>query len=75
VPTDLAFYRDRIDETWALFGEDRVLYGSDWPNSDQWAPYAAVFGLVREYFAKRSAEVRDKYFYRNSQAAYRWSGA
>jgi L-fucono-1,5-lactonase len=74
VPTDLGFYRDRIDEMFALFGEDRVLYGSDWPNSDQWAPYGEVFRLMRDYFASKSAEVRDKYFYRNSVAAYLWRG-
>src|SRR5205085_11344570 len=39
VPEDLAFYKSRLDEIFALFGEDRLLYGSDWPNSDQWAPY------------------------------------
>jgi predicted TIM-barrel fold metal-dependent hydrolase len=54
VPTDLAFYRERIDETFSLFGEDRVLYGSDWPNSDQWAAYSGVFNLVRTYFADKS---------------------
>jgi predicted TIM-barrel fold metal-dependent hydrolase len=73
VPLDLAFYRDRIDETFSLFGEDRVLYGSDWPNSDQWAPYADVFNLVRTYFAGKPASVRDKYFYQNSLRAYRWT--
>jgi predicted TIM-barrel fold metal-dependent hydrolase len=72
VPTDLAFYRDRIDEVFSLFGEDRVLYGSDWPNSDLWASYSDVFHLVRAYFATKSADVRDKYFYRNSLSAYRW---
>jgi L-fucono-1,5-lactonase len=72
VPTDLAFYRERIDETFSLFGEDRVLYGSDWPNSDQWGSYAAVFNLVAEYFAGKPRATRDKYFHQNSIAAYRW---
>ncbi|MFN0166588.1 MAG: amidohydrolase family protein, partial [Bryobacteraceae bacterium] len=39
IPTDLAFYRPKLDEMWELFGEDRLLYGSDWPNSDNWKPY------------------------------------
>ena len=39
---DLAFYRARLDELYGIFGEDRVLFGSDWPNSDQWAPYPKV---------------------------------
>ena len=72
VPEDLAFYRDRLDELFGLFGEDRVLYGSDWPNSDQWGPYATVFRVVHDYFMAKGQAVAEKYFYRNSIAAYRW---
>ena len=72
VPVDLPFYRDRLDQLTGIFGEDRVLYGSDWPNSDQWAPYPKVFGLVSEYFAGKSRAVAEKYFWKNSLAAYRW---
>jgi L-fuconolactonase len=71
VPEDLAFYRDRINDVFELFGEDRVLYGSDWPNSDQWGPYGTVLRIVREYFAGKPSEIAEKYFYRNSIAAYR----
>src|SRR5260370_383340 len=42
VPEDLNFYRPRLDELWEIFGEDRLLYGSDWPNSDLWAQYPQV---------------------------------
>jgi L-fuconolactonase len=73
VPRDLAFYRPRLDELWGLFGEDRLVYGSDWPNSDPFAPYDVVLGLVREYFAAKGEAAAEKYFFRNSQAAYRWS--
>ena len=41
VPADLNFYRPRLDEIWDIFGEDRLLYGSDWPNSDRWGRYSA----------------------------------
>ena len=51
---DLAFYRARLDELWDIFGENSLMYGSDWPNSDQWAPYSTVFRLVQEYFAGKS---------------------
>jgi L-fuconolactonase len=71
VPLDLAFYRDRLDELCGLFGEDRLLYGSDWPNSDQWAPYEQVLRVVREYFAAKGPAA-EKYFWKNSTAAYRW---
>jgi L-fuconolactonase len=72
VPTDLAFYRDRIDRIFDVFGENRVLYGSDWPNSDQWGDYATVFHLVHEYFSAKGKTVAEKYFWKNSVQAYRW---
>ncbi len=72
VPRDLAFYRPRLDDLYGIFGEDRLLYGSDWPNSDPLAPYAAVFSLVHEYFAGKGRAAAEKYFSKNSQAAYRW---
>ena len=72
VPEDLAFYRDRLDELFGLFGEDRLVYGSDWPNSDNWAPYPAVFHVVHEYFTAKGRPIAEKYFWKNSQKAYRW---
>ena len=72
VPTDLNFYRSRLDELCGVFGEDRVLYGSDWPNSDQWADYPHVLRVVREYFAAKGKTAAEKYFWKNSVAAYRW---
>jgi L-fuconolactonase len=73
VPRDLNIYRPRLDELWGLFGEDRVLYGSDWPNSDPFAPYPVVLALVREYFEGKGREAPEKYFWKNSKAAYRWA--
>jgi predicted TIM-barrel fold metal-dependent hydrolase len=72
VPRELNFYRDTLDRITGIFGEDRVLYGSDWPNSDQWRPYGDVLGLVQEYFAGKSTLAAEKYFWKNSVAAYRW---
>jgi L-fuconolactonase len=72
VPNDLNFYRPRLDELWDLFGQDRLLYGSDWPNSDLWAPYSTVLKLAREYFVGKGPSVAKKFFFENSVAAYRW---
>ncbi len=72
VPTDLSFYRPKLDELFGIFGEDRVLFGSDWPNSDNWVPYPQVFGTVHEYFTAKGPVIAEKYFRKNSVAAYRW---
>jgi L-fuconolactonase len=72
VPLDIAFYIDRLDQIFNTFGEDRVLFGSDWPNGDQWATYPEVFKLAQQYFDTKSRAAAEKYYWKNSIAAYKW---
>jgi predicted TIM-barrel fold metal-dependent hydrolase len=72
IPVDLAFYRPRLDEILDVFGIDRVLYGSDWPNGDQWLPVPVGFKIVQEYFLGKGKAAAEKYFWRNSTKAYKW---
>lgn len=72
VAYDLAAYRAKLDEIYEVFGPDRLLYGSDWPNSDPLGTYKQVLSIVREYFTAKGREVAEKYFWKNSIAAYRW---
>jgi predicted TIM-barrel fold metal-dependent hydrolase len=69
---DLGAYRARIDRLYETFGEDRILFGSDWPNSDGVAPVATVLGVVKTYFASKPRAVQEKYFWKNSVRAYKW---
>jgi L-fuconolactonase len=72
VPQDLNFYRSRLDEMWGIFGQNRLIYGSDWPNSDLSAPYSQVLSLVRQYFDAKGTVAVEDFFWKNSAAAYRW---
>ena len=72
VSTDLETYRDHLDRLVETFGEDRIIFGSDWPNSDGFASIDHVFRLATEYVAARPPAVAEKYFWKNSVAAYRW---
>jgi len=72
VPLDLNFYKPRLDELWEIFGEERLIFGSDWPNSDHWGTYPQVFNVVREYFTSKGRAAAEKFFWKNSVAAYRW---
>jgi hypothetical protein len=49
-----------------------VLFGSDWPNSDNWRPYGDGLSLVQEYFLAKPRAVAEKYFAKNSRKAYNW---
>jgi predicted TIM-barrel fold metal-dependent hydrolase len=56
----------------AAFGEDRVMFGGDWPNSVGTATIREALTLMRGYFAGRPRAQAEKYFWRNSQRIYRW---
>jgi L-fuconolactonase len=73
VPVDLNFYRPRLDQLWDTFGEDRLLFGSDWPNIDRWGRYPQVLTIVREYFTAKGKAAAEKFFWKNSVTAYRWA--
>ena len=72
VPDEVSFYRPALDELWEIFGEDRLIYGSNWPVSARIAPYETAFKIVREYFAEKGAAASQKFFRTNSLAAYKW---
>jgi len=63
---------ERLDALYELFGPDRLIYGSDWPNSDQLGTYTQVFTLVRNYFAAKGPAVAERFFSKNAAAVYRW---
>lgn len=72
VSYELKAHKGRLDLLCDTFGPDRVMYGSDWPNSEPSAPYGSVLALVREYFAGKGTEAAEKYFWRNSARVYGW---
>jgi L-fuconolactonase len=67
-PANVEFYRPVLDVLWNSFGEDRVLYGSNWPVSARFASYASVLGIVREYV--KGGTAAEKYFRRNAERVY-----
>jgi L-fucono-1,5-lactonase len=71
-PVAPSFNQDRLEELWNVFGEDHVLYASDWPNSDHHANYEETFSIVRNYVAAKGPVAEEKFLWQNSVAAYRW---
>lgn len=72
VPTDIAFYKDKLDAIWDVFGEGHILFGSDWPNSDHILGYAETLGIVKTYASAKGRAASEKFFWKNSIAAYGW---
>lgn len=72
VPEEVDFYRPILDAIWSTFGDDRLIYGSNWPVSDRSASYRVLLGIVQQYVTERSQKAAEKFFCLNSQAAYKW---
>ena len=66
-PKDLHPYLDVVFEA---FGEDRLMYGSDWPVCLLAGSYAQVFGVVREYIAAMPASAQEKILGGNAAKFY-----
>lgn len=68
----LADHKARLDTLFGTFGADRVLFASDWPNVEGDGPVDVAVAILQEYFAGKTLVEREKFFWRNSIAAYRW---
>lgn len=64
-------FRPYLDAVFNAFGEDRLMFGSDWPVSLLAADYGQVVGLVRDYAAPLSTDAQAKLFGGNAARFYR----
>jgi predicted TIM-barrel fold metal-dependent hydrolase len=71
-PVDLEFYRPTLDVVWDAFGEDKVIYGSNWPVCELAAEYQTVQRLSMEYVRQKGPEALKKFCASNASRAYRW---
>jgi predicted TIM-barrel fold metal-dependent hydrolase len=71
-PTDPSFYRPILDAIWEFFGEDRLVYGSNWPVSELFASLEVVQSIAFDYFKAKGPKVVEKVFAQNARRAYRW---
>ena len=72
VPAEVDFYQPVFDAMWEAFGEDRLVFGSNWPVSERAGDYKRCVDIVKAYFGEKGETASKKYFYANAKAAYRW---
>lgn len=74
VSTDVSTYKDWLDQMWDVFGEDRILFGSDWPQSEgvEYNSYPNVIGVARAFVKTKGPSAMEKVFWKNSSKPYRW---
>ena len=69
---DPAVYKPTLDFLFDTFGENRVIFGSDWPNGTAVNNLPAIVRIMRDYFKSKSHAAAEKFFWKNSIAAYKW---
>jgi L-fuconolactonase len=71
-PRDVEFYRPVLDAMRTIFGPDRLIYASNWPVSERFAPLATVQGIVADYFRSHGRRTEEQVFSQSAKAAYKW---
>ncbi len=66
------FYKPYFDVAFNAFGEDRLIYGSDWPVCEMAADYATAQQVIEDYVTMNHPKAVAKVFRENSKVAYRW---
>lgn len=69
---DYGLLKARLDFLYDIYGPDRVIFGSDYPNSYGVATIPEEVGLMKTFFSTKSRQEAEKYFWRNSQQIYKW---
>ena len=71
-PSDVEFYCPVLDAMRALFGPERLMYASNWPVCERFAPLATVQGIVADYFRSYGRQAEEKVLSQTAKVAYRW---
>lgn len=70
-PTDLGSYKPHFDVLMSAFGENRLIWGSNWPVITLHGTFEAQIALAEQYLAPLGTATRDKVMYKNALAFYR----
>jgi L-fuconolactonase len=69
---DVEYYQHSLDAICHVFGENHIIFGSDWSNRDHVASFADTLRIVPAYVSPKGAALCEKFFWKNSLAAYGW---
>jgi len=69
-PTNLDFYKPVLNELWNAFGEDRLIYGSNWPVTMRGGSYAAYKAIVMEFLESKGDTATRKILADNAYQFY-----
>ncbi|MEM7474873.1 MAG: amidohydrolase family protein [Planctomycetota bacterium] len=69
-PTGVEFYKSTLDVLTKEFGEDRIVYGSNWPVTMRGGSYGDFKSVVMKYYSPMGRDVLEKLLYKNALKFY-----
>jgi len=69
-PKRVSYYAPIFQVVYESFGEDRIIYGSNWPVTDRGGEYGEQLAIINEYFSAKGKGVAEKLFWRNAAKFY-----
>lgn len=72
VVDDYTRLRERLEYLYGMFGEDRVIFGTDYPNSYGVATISEEVGVMKKFFSTKTRAQAEKYFWRNAARVYKY---
>jgi len=69
-PKKLSYYAPIFKVVYEAFGEDRIIYGSNWPVTDRGGEYDEQFKVINEFFEPMGRAVLQKLYWKNASGFY-----
>jgi predicted TIM-barrel fold metal-dependent hydrolase len=70
-PQSIDHYEAVLDVLWENFGQERLIYGSNWPVTKHTGSYESFLRLVDGFISEKGQDAREHYYWKNAAAAYR----
>lgn len=67
---DLPYMKKKLEKVLDLFGEDRLIYGSNWPCIIKDGEFSDHFKEINDYFSPKGRGVLEKLYYKNAEKVY-----
>ncbi len=69
-PKNLSYYAPIFKVVHEAFGEDRIIYGSNWPVTDRGGEYEEQWNVINEYFKPMGRQALEKLYWKNASKFY-----